>query len=96
MVKISHAGHALAAHRRRLKRRGMVRLEVRVRKEDAGLVRTVVRALDDPDRRPETRKKLRQAVGVAGEVDIKALLASAPLEGIDLARDRDLARDIEW
>jgi hypothetical protein len=74
----------------------MVRLEVRVRKEDAGLVRTVARALDDPDRRPEAREKLRQAAGVAGGVDVKALLASAPLAGIDLARDRDVARDIEW
>jgi hypothetical protein len=96
MVEQPPAANAVTLHRRRLKQRGLVRLEVRVRKEDAGLVRTVVRALDDPERAVETREKLRQVVGSAAAVDVKALLASAPLEGIDLTRDRDAARDIEW
>lgn len=87
---------AVADHRHRLRRRGMVRLEVRVRREDVDLVRNVVRALDDPERAPETRQTLRATIGPAAPVDIKALLASAPLEGIDLSRDRDIARDIEW
>ena len=29
------------------------------------------------------------------EVDLKALLASAPLEGIDLTRDRGFDRDVD-
>jgi len=39
---------ALSAYRRRLKRRGVVRLEVHVRKEDAPRVRGVIAALGDP------------------------------------------------
>ena len=39
---------ALSTYRRRLKRRGVVRLEVHVRKDDAALVRGVVKALADP------------------------------------------------
>jgi hypothetical protein len=41
---------ALTTYRRRLKRRGVVRLEVHVRKDDAALVRGVVTALADPER----------------------------------------------
>jgi hypothetical protein len=92
----NHHKKAVADHRRRLRQRGMIRLEVRVRREDADLVRNVVRALDDPERAPGTRRTLRASIGSAAPVDIKTLLASAPLEGIDLSRDRDVARDIEW
>jgi ribosomal protein L18E len=43
-------GKALASYRRRLKQQGVARLEVRVRKDDAPLVRNVARALADPRR----------------------------------------------
>src|SRR6516165_9627764 len=39
---------ALASYRRRLRRRGVIRLEVHVRQDDAALVRGVVKALADP------------------------------------------------
>ena len=87
--------NALAAWRGRLKRHGMVRLEVRVRKDDAALVRGVVRALADPDREAETRTLLRERFGAAKTRDLKALLAAAPLDGIQLDRDRDVGRDVE-
>lgn len=86
---------ALAAYRRRLKRQGVVRLEVHVRKGDAALVRGVVRALADPDREAETRAVLRERFGAGKAKGLKALLAAAPLEGIDLRRERDLGRDVE-
>jgi hypothetical protein len=86
---------ALSTHRRRLKRRGIARLEVRVHKDDVALVRSVVQALTDPDREVETRALLRDRFGTRPKRGLKALLAAAPLDGIDLARDRDLGRDID-
>jgi hypothetical protein len=86
---------SLAGHRARLARRGFVRVEVNVRKEDAGLVRDVAAALVDPQRQAATRTLLRQRIVEPPPVSLKALLAAAPLEGIDLARSRDLGRDVD-
>jgi hypothetical protein len=85
---------ALTTYRRRLKRRGVVRLEVHVRKDDAALVRGVVTALADPARESEARALLRESFGTGKATGLKALLALAPLEGIDLSRDRDFGRDV--
>jgi len=85
---------ALSAYRRRLKRPGVVRVEVHVRKDDAALVRGVAQALCDPARAAETRALLRERFGAATAKGLKALLASAPLEAIDITRKRDLGRDI--
>jgi hypothetical protein len=72
-----------------------VRVEVTVRKEDAGLLRGVAAALTDPARRAEARALLHQRFAPPQEVSLKALLASAPLDGIDLERDRDIGRDVD-
>jgi hypothetical protein len=85
---------ALSAYRRRLKRQGLIRVEINVRKDDAALVRGVVKALADPDRSAEARTLLRERFGSGNAKGLKALLAAAPLEGIDLRRDRDFGRDI--
>lgn len=85
---------ALSAYRRRLKRNGVVRVEVLVRKHDAALVRGVAKALADPEREAEARALLTERFAVGRAKGFKALLAAAPLEGIDLSRDRDLGRDI--
>ena len=90
------ASKTLSAHRRRLKRQGVVRVEVSVRKDDALLVRGVVKALNDPDQRSEARNLLREHFGDAKSKGLKALLAAAPLEGIDLSRPRDFGRDVEF
>lgn len=82
----------VARHRERLKRQGLVRLEVKVRKEDAPLVLSLASALSDPVRAQETRAALRQRFRPGG---FKTLLASAPLEGIDLSRSPDTGRDID-
>lgn len=84
----------VTAYRRRLKRRGVVRVEVHVRKADAALVRGVARALSDPAREAEARAMLRERFGPEKATGFKALLAKAPLEGIDLARERDLGRNV--
>ena len=84
----------LSSYRQRLKRRGVIRLEVHVRKDDAALVRGVMKALADPERGGEARALLREHFGAGKAEGLKALLASAPLGGIDLGRDRDSARDV--
>ena len=85
----------LANHRARMERQGLVRVEVNVHKEDASLVRRVASALSDPSRQAEARKLLRQRFVEPSKVSLKALLASAPLDGIVLDRSRDLGREID-
>jgi len=85
---------SLAAYRRRQKLRGVMRLEVYVRKDDAVLIRGVAKALSDPARATEARSLLRERFGTVPAKGLKALLAAAPLEGIDLTRDRDLGRNV--
>ena len=85
----------VAIHRARRKRQGFVRVEVNVRKEDASLVRRVASALSDPSRQGEARKLLRQGFAEPPKVSLKALLASAPLDGIDLDRSREPGRDVD-
>ena len=85
----------LARHRAQLVRRGFVRVEVNVSRDDAGLVRDVAAALSDPERQAATRTLIRQRFGAPAPVGLKALLASAPLDDIDLERDRDVGRDVD-
>ncbi len=86
---------AVASYRRRMKRQGVVRVEVQVRKEDAALLRRVASALIDPEREAEARALLRQRFAEPRAKGLKALLAAAPLEGIDLERARDTGRTVE-
>jgi hypothetical protein len=89
------AKSSLATHRARREQQGFVRVEVNVRKEDAGLVRGVASALSDPLRQADARWLLQQRFAEPAKVDLKALLASAPLDGIDLDRSADPARDVD-
>jgi len=77
---------AVAEHRRRLRSRGLQRIEVRVRGEDAPLVRAVAAALADPDQAGEARALLRRRFGPAPTRSLKDLVAAPPLEEIDLTR----------
>jgi hypothetical protein len=92
----SNPYRSLTAYRRRMKRKGMVRLEVQVQKNDVPLIRSVARALSDPERAADARAVLRDRFGPVKAMGLKALLAAAPLEGIDVTRERDLGRDIKW
>ena len=86
---------AVSSFRKRLKYKGMARLEVNVRKDDVPLVRNVVRALASPDHEQATRALLREHFGTMQAEGLKALLAAAPLEGVDLNRGRDVGRDVD-
>ncbi len=92
---MAKATSSLATHRARMERRGFVRLEVSVRKEDASLVRGVASALSDPSRQAEARRFLQQRFIEPSRIDLKALLASAPLDGINLDRKPDPGRDVD-
>jgi hypothetical protein len=94
-AKSSGARSSLVKHRAQKARHGFVRVEVNVRKEDSGLVRDVVAALCDPERQADARKLLRQRFARPPAQSLKALLAAAPLDGIDLHRDRDFCRDVD-
>ncbi len=84
-----------ATHRARMPRRGFVRVEVSVRKEDAILVRRVASALSDPSRQAEARRLLEKRFAEPRKVSLKALLAAAPLDGIDLDRSPAPGRDLD-
>jgi hypothetical protein len=86
---------ALAEHRRRLRSRGLQRVEVQVRGEDAPLVRAVAAALADPERAAEARALLRGRFAPAPTRSLKELLAAAPLDGVELDRSPDLGRAVD-
>ena len=86
---------ALAEHRRRLRGRGLQRVEVQVRGEDAPLVRAVAAALADPGRAAQARALLRGRFAPVPARSLKDLLASAPLEGVELDRPRDAGRAVD-
>lgn len=89
------AKSSVAKHRARMERQGLMRVEVNVRREDASLVRRIASALSDPARQAEARMLLRQRFAEPPKMSLKALLAAAPLDGIDLDRTRDSGRDVD-
>jgi hypothetical protein len=86
---------ALAEHRQRLRNRGLQRLEVQVRGEDAPLVRAIAAALADPGQAAEARALLLRRFAPEPTRSLKDLIASAPLDGIDLDQPRDMGRAVE-
>ena len=86
---------AVRTYRERLKRDGLVRCEVTVRRGDADLVRTVAAALRDPEREAAARATLRERFGAASARGFKALLAACPLDGVDLVRTREGCGNVE-
>jgi hypothetical protein len=84
-------------HRRNLKKRGLLRVEVQASSADAGLLRSTARVLlSNSAEAARVRRLLREALGPeVGAVDLKELLESAPLEGTDLSRRKNLPRDVE-
>jgi hypothetical protein len=85
----------LEKFRSRQQRKGIVRVELQVHKDDAPLMRLVAQALGDPLREGEARSLLSAWFAAPNPVGLKTLLASAPLDGIDIARPRDIGRPVE-
>jgi len=93
--RVAGAKSALRVHRDKMRRKGIVRVEVKVSQEDAELVRAVARALLDPARAAHTRAWLRKELAQITPVDLKALIESVPLEDHDLDRPRDVGRHVD-
>lgn len=93
--EMSKVKSPVAAFRDRQANEGFVRVEVKVRKADAVLVRQVAAALSDPARQADARAVLQQRFSEKPRRSLKALLASAPLDGIDLERDGNTGRDVD-
>lgn len=89
------ARSAVAEHRQRLRNRGLQRVEMHVHGEDAPLLRAVAAALSDPERAAEARAMLRARFAPAHARSLKELLATAPLDGVDLDRPRDTGRAVD-
>ena len=85
---------AVRGYRDRLKRGGWVRCEVKVRRDDVELIRTVAIALRDPDRHAATRALLHDLLGDPRPRGFKELLASCPVD-LDIERSRDPGRNVE-
>ena len=84
-------------YRQRMKREGLVRVEVQCRKEDAALVRLVVGALTDPTRERAVRYLLEEGVVKQSARGFKDFLMSGgpSFEGLDLDRSRDTGREVD-
>jgi hypothetical protein len=91
---INRARSTVAKYPMRKARERLVRVEVSVAREDARLVRQVAAALSDPTRQAATRAFLQRRFAKPGSLSLKALLASAPFEEIDLHRSPDVGRDV--
>ena len=92
----STAKTAVSEHRKRLKQRGLVRIELRAPKEDAPLLRDIAGALADPLQAARTRTALRELSVIQRARGFKELLAAAPLEGVDLERNSDTGREFDF
>jgi len=88
--------NAVAEHRRRLRIRGLKRVELQAPELDAPLLRAIAAALADPTRATDVRRALRAQFTPPPARDFKALLEAAPLDGIELDRPRDTGRDVEF
>lgn len=85
---------ATATHRNRLKRKGIVRVEVQAPEGDAPLIRRLARVLrENAEAAADIRAQLQDLAVSDEQPSFKALLASAPLDDIDLTRARDFPRD---
>jgi hypothetical protein len=93
MIMTSSQQRAVSNHRKRLHQRGVVRLEVKVCKQDVPLVRGVVTALNDPMREEGVRAMLREQFSEA--TGFKEFLLQAPIEDLDLDRPESVVRDVE-
>ena len=86
---------AVRDHRRRLKARGLKRVELEASASDATLLRQLAKILRGGDEQASQLRTRLAALAGPGSTDLKALLASAPLEGLRIKRSRDRGRSVD-
>jgi len=79
---------------KRLRQKRMVRVEIHVQTHDVLLVKSVARALGNPKMAAAARAILKARFTRPAQAGLKALLASAPLEDVDLERPRGMGHDM--
>lgn len=86
---------AFRDHGRRRKKQGLKRVEVEVTESDAALIRRLAKVLRcGGEIADEARHRLTKMIA-ATSLDLKDLLASAPMDGIRITRYRDPGRSID-
>jgi hypothetical protein len=73
----------------------LVPVVVRTRPQDVRLLRALAGALNDPERRAQLAALVGPLPPMTKSEEFKALLARAPLEGVELDRSQDVGRDID-
>lgn len=87
---------AVRSHRRRLKHKGLQRVEVHASAPDAKLIRRLARFLRaDEEGAGRVRQQLRASMGGEDAPGLKALLAAAPLQGVRIKRSRERGGKID-
>ena len=86
---------AVRAHRRRLKERGLKRVEIQAAESDVALLRQLAKILRDDSERSELLRTRLDGMVTERAAGLKALLAAAPLDGIRITRSHDLGRTIQ-
>lgn len=86
---------AVRDHRRRLKERGLNRVEVHAIEADAALIRQLAKILREDDERAQLVRTQLDELIAERPSGLKALLAAAPLDGILITRSRESGRAIE-
>jgi hypothetical protein len=83
-------------YRKRLEDKGIVRLEVQAPKDDVQIIKQIVKILrGNYSQAVNMRTHLNEAIKSVPKSGLKQLLASAPLDDIDLTRDNDLPRKVD-
>ncbi|OGR07494.1 MAG: hypothetical protein A2341_26540 [Deltaproteobacteria bacterium RIFOXYB12_FULL_58_9] len=92
---MSKNAELVAKHRARLKRKGLVRVEVQVPKEDADTLRALASDLKDPDRGEAVRGGLARILSMTVFGSFKNALLAGPAVEIPIDRIDDVPRDVD-
>ncbi|MDZ4728868.1 MAG: hypothetical protein SH820_02875 [Xanthomonadales bacterium] len=88
---------AVERHRKRQLEKGIVRMEINLPEKDKQLLKSVAASLRAGGQAAEEiRTALRSVVNPYEGMSSKELLEAAPLEGVDLERSTETARDVEF
>ena len=86
---------AVRMHRRRLRERGLKRVELQAGEADASLLRELARILRDDSKRAERARRRLGELVTEQPAGLKALLSAAPLGGVRITRSADRGRTVQ-
>ncbi len=86
---------AVRAHRLRLKKRGLKRVEIHIAESDVALFRQLAKILREDNERSTLLRTRLDGLITERAAGLKVLLAAAPLDGIHITRSDDSGRTIE-